>query len=79
MLRTVVMPPGAPPAAVDALRAALQRLNGDSDYGAEAFKAMQFVPHYESGPGTNARVRMALTVSPELRAFVTDYMKSGSK
>src|SRR5882757_781043 len=56
MLRTVVMPPGSPPAAVDALRAALNRLNQDKDYGTDAFKAMQFVPHYETGAGTNERV-----------------------
>ena len=79
MLRTVVMPPGTPQAAVDALRVALNRLNQDKDYGAEAFKAMQFVPHYETGVGINSRVRTALMVSPELRAFVNDYMKSGGK
>jgi tripartite-type tricarboxylate transporter receptor subunit TctC len=79
MLRTIVMPPGAPQAAVDALRAALKRLNDDNDYGAEAFKAMQFVPHYETGAGVNVRVRTALTVAPELRTFVIDYMKNGGR
>jgi tripartite-type tricarboxylate transporter receptor subunit TctC len=77
MLRTVVMPPGSPPAAVDALRAALARLNTDKEYGVEAFKAMQFVPYYVTGTEINTRVRKALTVSPEVRAFVLDYMKSG--
>jgi tripartite-type tricarboxylate transporter receptor subunit TctC len=77
MLRTVAMPPGSPPAAQAALRTALARLNGDTDYAAEAMKAMQFVPHYETGDDINARVRNALTVSPEIRAFVMNYMRGG--
>jgi tripartite-type tricarboxylate transporter receptor subunit TctC len=75
MLRTVAMPPGSPPAAQAALRTALSRLNSDSDYAAESTKAMQFVPHYETGDDINARVRRALTVSPEIRTFVATYMK----
>ena len=38
MLRLIAMPPGSPPAAVDALRAALARLNNDKDYAEEAMK-----------------------------------------
>jgi hypothetical protein len=75
MLRTVVMPPGAPAAAVDALRMALARLNNDKDYAEESMKAMQFVPHYETGADINARVRRALAVPPEIRSFVLEYMK----
>ncbi len=77
MLRTVVMPPGAPQAAVDALRTALARLNNDKDYAEDAMKTMQFVPHYETGADINARVRRALTVPPEIRSFVLEYMKGG--
>jgi tripartite-type tricarboxylate transporter receptor subunit TctC len=77
MLRTVVMPPGAPQAAVDALRTALARLNDDKEYAEEAMKSMQFVPHYETGADINTRVRRALTVPPEVRTFVLDYMKGG--
>jgi tripartite-type tricarboxylate transporter receptor subunit TctC len=75
MLRTVVMPPTAPPAAQDALRAALARLNNDKEYAADTMKAMQFVPHYETGADINTRVRRALTVSPEIRTFVANYMR----
>jgi hypothetical protein len=78
MLRTLAMPPGTPKAAVDALRTALARLNDDKDYAAEALKSIQFVPHYETGPDINARVRRNLNVSPEIRAFVLDYMKKGA-
>jgi hypothetical protein len=77
MLRTVAMPPGSPQAAQDALRAALAQLNNDKDYAADSMKAMQFVPHYETGADINARVRRALTVSPEIRKFVQNYMHGG--
>jgi tripartite-type tricarboxylate transporter receptor subunit TctC len=77
MLRTVAMPPGSPQAAQDALRSALARLNNDKDYAADSMKAMQFVPHYETGADINARVRRSLTVKPEIRTFVRDYMRGG--
>jgi tripartite-type tricarboxylate transporter receptor subunit TctC len=70
-------PPGVPAAAVEALRTALARLNDDKDYAEEAMKAMQFVPHYETGADINARVRRALALPLEIRSFVLDYMKGG--
>jgi tripartite-type tricarboxylate transporter receptor subunit TctC len=79
MLRTVVMPPGSPQAAVDALRTALAALNDDKEYAEDAMKAMQFVPHYETGADINTRVRKALTVDPEVRSFVLGYMKGANK
>jgi tripartite-type tricarboxylate transporter receptor subunit TctC len=79
MLRTIVMPPGSPPAAVDALRTALARLNEDKDYGEEALRTIQFAPHYETGPDINERVRPRLTVPPAIRSFVLDYMKRAPK
>jgi hypothetical protein len=79
MLRTIVMPPGSPPAAVEALRTAVARLNNDHDYAEEAMRTIQFVPHYEAGDDLNARVRKVMTVSPEVRRFVVDYMKRANK
>lgn len=75
MLRTIVMPPGSPQAAVDSLRAAFASLNDEQEFGADAFKTIQFVPRYETGGDLNARARKALTVAPEIRAFVLDYLK----
>jgi hypothetical protein len=66
-----------PQAAVDALRAALARLNNDKDYAEDAMKTIQFVPHYETGPDVNDRVRRALSVPQDVRAFVLEYMKAG--
>jgi tripartite-type tricarboxylate transporter receptor subunit TctC len=79
MLRTVVLPPGVPAAAVDALRRAIERLNGDAEFANEAQKSLQFVPHYITGGDLNARVRRTLVVRPEIRAFVTDYIKNPPK
>src|SRR5262249_51670451 len=79
MLRTIVMPPASPPAAVAALRAAIARLNDDKEYGEEAMRTIQFVPHYETGADLNGRVRKVMTVAPEIRAFVAEYTKAGNK
>jgi tripartite-type tricarboxylate transporter receptor subunit TctC len=75
MLRAIAMPPGSPPAAVAALRAAIARLNDDPDYAADAIKTMQFAPRYETGADLNARVRAALVVAPGIKEFVTEYLK----
>jgi tripartite-type tricarboxylate transporter receptor subunit TctC len=79
MQRILSLPPGAPPAAVVALRAALDRLNHDSDFHAEATKTLGFVPEYYAGADTVPQIRNALTVSPEIRKFVAEYVAKGSK
>jgi putative tricarboxylic transport membrane protein len=76
MLRTVVLPPGVPQAAVEALRKAFERLNGDKEFAEEAFKAVQFVPQFTTGGDLNAQVRRTLVVDPAVRTFVTDYIKN---
>jgi tripartite-type tricarboxylate transporter receptor subunit TctC len=75
MLRLIVMPPGSPKAAIDALRTAIARVNDDKEYAEDAMKIIQFVPHYETGSDINARIRKRLDVKPEVRAFVLDYIK----
>ena len=79
MLRTLVLPPGVPPASVKALRQAVERLNGDKDFAAEALKSIQFVPHYVTGDDLNTQVRRALVVDPAIRTFVTGYIKNPPK
>jgi tripartite-type tricarboxylate transporter receptor subunit TctC len=79
MGRVVVMPPGAPPEAVTALRAAVLRLNQDKAFAEEAIKAIGFVPEYEAGPDVNRQARAALAIRPETKAFVADYIKSANK
>ena len=79
MLRTVVLPPGVPAAAVDALRSAVARLNNDPEFAKEAQKSLQFVPQYVTGGDLNAQVRRTLVVKPEIRTFVSDYVKKPPK
>ena len=79
MLRTVVLPPGVPQAAVGALRKAVEGLNGDGEFAAEALKSIQFVPHYVTGADLNAQVRRTLVVAPAIRTFVADYIKNPPK
>jgi len=79
MLRLMVMPPGSPKAAVDALRTAVARLNNDKEYAEDAMKTIQFVPQYETGANFNEQVRRRLELKPEIRAFVIDYIKAAKK
>jgi len=77
--RLVALPPGAPPEAAAALRAAVARLNQDKELAAESIKTIAFAPDYETGPDIAARVRALLVASPAVRAFVADYIKSAQK
>jgi hypothetical protein len=79
MLRILALPPGAPQAASDALAAAVVRLNNDKAYADEALKTIGFVPEYTTGPDTNRTVRESLSISPELKAFIVDYVKRGTR
>jgi hypothetical protein len=79
MQRILSLPPGAPPAAVAALRAALDGLNRDKEFHADAMKTLGFIPEYDAGADVAPRIRTALTVSPEIRKFVVDYIAKGSK
>jgi putative tricarboxylic transport membrane protein len=79
MIRILALPPGAPQPAVDALRDALVRMNNDPVYAADAMRTIGFVPEYTSGPNTNHEVRTALTVSPQMRTFIADYVKKANR
>jgi tripartite-type tricarboxylate transporter receptor subunit TctC len=79
MIRILALPPGAPRPAVEALQAALVRLNNDPAYAADAKKTIGFVPEYATGPNTGHEVRTALIVSPEMRSFILDYVKKANR
>ncbi len=76
MLRLVVMPPGSPGAAIAALRKALLALNEDQAYAADAMKAIHFVPHYLADVDVERQVRERLTISPAVRRFIVNYLRS---
>src|SRR5262245_60620542 len=77
--RLVALPPGAPAQASAALRDAIARLNQDKDFRAESIRTIAFAPGYETAPDIAARVRALLTASPEVRAFVAEYIRSAQE
>jgi tripartite-type tricarboxylate transporter receptor subunit TctC len=77
--RLVALPPDASPEAAAALRDAVVRLNQDAAFAADSIRTIGFAPDYETGPDIAARVRSLLVASPELRAFVAEYVKSAQK
>jgi len=79
MQRTIVLPPNSPPAAIAALRDAIGELNGDKSYADEAIRALGYAPEWVAGPDTNAQVRRALSITPQMRSFIASYVKSGRK
>jgi tripartite-type tricarboxylate transporter receptor subunit TctC len=74
--RVIVMPPSTPAAAVEALRAAIAKVNNDKAYAEDAEKTFGFVPRWDGGPDTPKVAQGALSVRPEVRAFLADYMKN---
>jgi putative tricarboxylic transport membrane protein len=79
MQRTIVLPPNSPPAAIAALRDAITALNDDKSYADEAIKTLGFTPQWVAGPNTNAQVRRALSITPEMRAFIASYVKNAKR
>jgi tripartite-type tricarboxylate transporter receptor subunit TctC len=79
MYRLIAMPPGTPKEAVNVLRQAVLQLNDDKAYIEESQKTMGETPEYVSGPTLNEEVRNGLSIKPELKAFIEDYIKRGGE
>ncbi len=77
--RLVALPRGAPPQALAVLRTAVERLNADPDFAAESQRMLGFRLGYETGSDITHRVRALMAASPEVRAFVADYIKAAQK
>ena len=58
MLRMICFPPGTPPAAREALAAAIVALNADKDHAAEAMRTIGFVPEWQAGPDVQQAVQI---------------------
>ena len=76
--RIVALPPGAPPAAVDALRQAIRRLDQDREFADDAVRTFGYVPEFVADADTSARVRAAMETSPEMKAFIAQYIAAGT-
>jgi len=59
------------------MREAVLRLNDDKAYLDEAQKTMGEAPEYVSNANLNEMVRSGLSIKPEIRAFMQDYVKLG--
>jgi tripartite-type tricarboxylate transporter receptor subunit TctC len=79
MQRVVVLPPNSAPAASASLRAAIDALNRDPHYADEAVKTLGYAPEWVAGEGTNAQVRRALSITPEMRTFIAGYVKNAKR
>ena len=77
--RLIVMPPGVPAAAVAALREGLARLNKDKAHAEDAEKAFGYVPLWQIGTDNNAVAERSMTIRPEVRVFLLDYIKNPPK
>jgi putative tricarboxylic transport membrane protein len=77
--RLIVLPPGAPRAAYDALARAIERLNHDKDFAAEATRTIEFAPDYPTAPDMSQKVRAMLQATPQMRTYINDYMRDVPK
>jgi hypothetical protein len=55
---------------------AIARVNNDPAYAEEAEKTFGFVPQWKAGSDTPKMAQSALSVSPDVRAFLADYIKN---
>lgn len=75
----IALPPSTPRAAYDAIGKAIERLNHDKEFAAEALKTIEFAPDYVTGPDIDNTIRGMLHATPEMRAFINDYMRNVPK
>lgn len=73
MQRIAALPPGTADGAAQALWAAFEKVNNDADFAQDTMKAIGFVPDFETGPQVQRQIRQALTIKPEIKAFVDKY------
>ena len=79
MQRMVVYPPNTPNGAMQAMRAAIGKLEMDNDYAAEARKLVGFVPDYEASDSVEADVRKALSIPGEDKEWLLNYVKNAPR
>jgi tripartite-type tricarboxylate transporter receptor subunit TctC len=79
MQRLIVMPPGAPKEAVEALRVAIGKLNTDRAYAEDAMKTFGFAPEWTADPSVAAKVRKNLVLPAKTHAFLQAYIDNPPK
>ena len=79
MQRTMLLAPGSPAAATAAMRQAVEGLAKDEDFLAEATKIMRFQPRIEIGEEGVKLYQQITQVSPEIVAFLKDFIAQQKK
>jgi len=79
MLRVICLPPATPPAARQALAAAIAALDADQDHAAEAMRTIGFVPEWQAGPAVQRSVQSILSMPGDVRDFLNAYIKAANK
>ena len=77
--RMIALAPGTPTAALEAVRAAIEGLNNDKEFAAEALRVIEFAPDYPTAPDMSQKVRAMMVASPQMRDFINDYMRNPPK
>ena len=77
--RLLVMPPGVPKEAVAVLKQAMLKLNDDKDYQEEAQRTINEPVEYGTSDTLNEDIRQAMTVTPEIRAFMDEYIQKAGR
>lgn len=72
--RSVILPPGAPKAARDALRAAVTKLNDDPGFRADSLKTVNFVPQFAVGAEAEKILAASTKLSQPVLGFLKDYI-----
>ena len=79
MNRVALLPPGSPPAAVNALRQAFASLAKDEEFIGEAKKVMKFQPRFETGEDGERLREKVLRAPAEIIDFVRKYVDEAQK
>ena len=77
--RVALLPPGSPPAAVNAMRQAFASLAKDEEFIGEAKKVMKFQPRFETGEDGERLREKVLRAPAEVIDFVRKYVDEAQK
>ena len=79
MTRLIMLPPNSPAEAIATLRQAIVSLSKDSDFNAEAMKAMRFQPRFEVGEQGEQLFQKVSQTPPEIVTFIRQYIDQVNK
>ena len=77
--RSIILPPGSPKAAIDALRAAVHKLNKDPGFKADAKKTVNFVPMFDVGPAAEKIMKASIKLTKPTLDFLRGYIAKVDK